>query len=87
MIVTMMQVRVMDVLVPHGLVSMPMRVRFGHTVIVRVPVVLVVHVAVLMLEPVVDMFVLVPLCEVEPEAKPHKQAGDDELRADRLAQQ
>jgi hypothetical protein len=66
---------------------MPMRVRISHGSIVRVSVMLVVHMAVLMLDRIVGMFMLMPLCEMEPEAKSHEQASDDELRGDRLAQQ
>jgi hypothetical protein len=52
-VVAVVQIRIVCMSVPHGLVPMPMRVWLGHGSVMRVAVVFVVHVTVFMLERVV----------------------------------
>ena len=61
----MMQIGIVRVLVAHRFVPMPMRVRLGHRPIVMVPVMLVMHVSVLVLQSFVLVLVVVPLGEVQ----------------------
>lgn len=65
-LVPVVQVGIVRVLVPHGLVPMPVRVRLGHRPVMVVLMVLVMGVAVLVLHHVVDMLVLMPPGEVQP---------------------
>ena len=62
--VPMMQIRVMRVLVPHRLVLMPMRVRFGHGAVMFVLVVIVLDMAVFVRKRFVQMFVLMSFGEM-----------------------
>ena len=62
--VPMMQIGVMRVFVPHWLVLMPMRVRFGHGTVMVVLVVIVVDVAVLVRKRFVQMVVFMPFGEM-----------------------
>ena len=64
MTMPVMQIRVMDMLVPHRLVLVPMRMRFAHGSVVAMLVVLVVDVTVLVFERLVIVFVLVAFRKV-----------------------
>jgi hypothetical protein len=85
----MMQVGVVRVLVVQGLVPMPMGVRLGRGLAgrLRVAMVLVVDVAVLVLQQLVDVLVLVPLGQMQPEAGGHQGARDQDTGRQRVAQE
>ena len=51
----------------------------------RMLVVLIVNVDVLVLHRLMSMLVLMPLCEVQPQAHAHQQPGHDKLHGHRLA--
>jgi len=82
MTVPMVQIGVVRVPVHEADVPMPMRMRLAGRIGCGVPVlmVLVVTVPVLVLHGFVQMFMLVPFSDVEPQAKAHQPAGDHELR-------
>jgi hypothetical protein len=89
MAVPMVDVRVVGVAVEDRIVTMLVRVglvlvRAGG---VRVPVVLVVNVAVAVHQGVVDVLVLVALGEMQPGARGHQQTRQQEGRRDRLPEQ
>jgi hypothetical protein len=65
-LMTMMQIGIVRVFVPHRLVLMPMRVRFCYQPLVVVLVMLVMNVTVLVQNGLVDVFVFVPLRQMEP---------------------
>ena len=65
--VPMVQVRIVWMLVPHGLVPVPMRVRFAVWPVVVVLVMFVVHMNMIVFKGFVFMLVVVPLGQVEPE--------------------
>ena len=56
----------MRMLVPHGRVSMPVRMRFGDRTIVIMLMVLVMHVAMLVLHCIMRMLMVMTFAEVEP---------------------
>ena len=61
------QVRVMDVRMPHAAMAVPVAMRFGdRTVMVVVVVPVIVTVAVIVIERFVRMSVLMPLGQVQP---------------------
>ena len=61
----------MRVFVPQGLVAMPMGMRFCDFTLMGVFMMLVMHMAVLVLQFGVDMIMLVPLRQMQPEANRH----------------
>ena len=63
----------------------PVRMRLGRVAFVRVLMMLVVDVAVLVLDRLVRVVVLMAFGQMQPEAKSHQRAGDDELSRDWLA--
>ena len=81
-----MQIGVMRVLVPHRLVLMPMRMRFGDWAVMVVPVVFVVDVAVFVRERVVKMFMLMSFGEMQPEPQSHQQRRESQLERQWLAE-
>ena len=86
MTVAMVQIGVMDVLVTHWLMSMPVRMGLRHRPVVAMPMVLVMHVAMLVLEQLVRVFVIVPFRQMQPQANAHQQACGDELHRHRLTE-
>ena len=77
--VPVMQIGVMRVLVPHRLVLMPMRVRFGHRAGMVVLVVIVVDMAVFVRKRFVQMFVLMSFGEMWPKPQSHQQRRKSQL--------
>ena len=65
---TMMQIWIMRVLMPHWLVLVPMRVRLVARPVVMMLVMLVVNVPVFMRQSFVNMLVFVSFREVQPKA-------------------
>ena len=63
-LMTMMQIGIVRVFMPHRLVLMPMRVRFGHRAGMVVLVVIVVDMAVFVRKRFVQMFVLMSFREM-----------------------
>lgn len=61
-----MQIGIVRVGVPQRLVPMPVRVGLRHRPVVMMPVVLIMDVGVLVFHRLMNMLVLVPLCEVQP---------------------
>ena len=87
--VTVMQIRIMRMLVQNPRMPMPVAMRFSSR-IGRCMVVLVVdvmHVAMLMLEKLMQVFVVVRLGEVEIYPNAHEQRRADESKGRRLAKQ
>jgi len=84
-----MQVRKMRVAVAQRRVAMPVavhsfaRLAFGMVVLVMV----VMAVAVFMLECFVDVFVRVPLAEMQPYPPPHQGGGNQKRQRHRVAEQ
>lgn len=76
-----MHIRYMTMLVHERLVTVPMGVRLARRIIrpMGVPMVLIVHMRMGMLQRLVDVFVGMVLGEVQPDTEAHKQAGDHEL--------
>ena len=78
----MMKVRVVRMPVHQSDVAMPMSVRFTGwiTGAMRVLMMLVVTMPVFMLHRLVNVFVLVPLSQMQPEAEAHQTAGNEQLQ-------
>ena len=66
MAVAVMEVGIVRVLVAQGLVAMPVRMRLADRPLMHVPMMLVMHMAVLMLHRVVHMVVLMPFGKMQP---------------------
>ena len=68
--------------------AMPMRMGFARRIFSGVGVLMVsiVHMRVAVLQGLVDVFVLMLLGQVQPDAEAHQQAGNQELVSDRIAQ-
>jgi hypothetical protein len=82
-IVPVVDVRIMSVCVHERLVSMPVsvrnRVRNGWVGgIVRVPMMLVVHMRMVVLHRFVQVLMLVPLCEMQPDACRHQRRREQQ---------
>lgn len=73
-------------LVPQRRVAVPMSVGLARRIVrpMGVPVVLVMDVPVLVLERLVDVFVVVLLREVQIDAQGHEPSRHDELPGDRV---
>ena len=84
-LMTMMQVRIVDVLVSCRFVPVPMRMRLRRGLVVGVLMMFVMDMTVFVLDRFVRMFVAVPLGQMKPEAERHKRAGGEQLMRDRLA--
>jgi hypothetical protein len=65
MAVPVMQIGVMRVLVPHGLMTVPMRMRFGHRSIM-VLMVSVMHMRVVVFQSLVVVPMVMPFGQVQP---------------------
>ena len=65
-LMTMMQIGIVRVFMPHRLVLMPMRVRFCYWPLMVVLVMLVMNMTVLVQNGLVDVFVFMPLRQMEP---------------------
>ncbi len=78
----MMEVRVVRMPVHQSDVAMPMSVRFTGwiTGAMRMLMMLVVTMPVFMLHRLVNVFVLVPLSQMQPEAEAHQTAGNEQLQ-------
>ena len=82
MSVPMMEVRVVRMPVREADVPMPMGVRFDGRIAgaMRVLMVLVVTMPVFMLHRLVNVLVLVPLGQMQPEAETHQSASNEQLQ-------
>src|SRR4051812_14336643 len=87
MAVSVMQVGIMDMFVLHRLMPVPVRMWLGYRPIVLVPMVLVMHMAVLVFHRLMSMFMLMAFGQMQPEAKAHQEPGDHELRRQRFMKQ
>ena len=74
-----MQIGIVRVFVPHRLVFMPMRVRLGYGPVVAVLVMIVMDMPVFVRERFVNMFVLMPLGEMQPKPQSHQQRRESQL--------
>ena len=85
----MVGVRKVLVLVPEGLVPVPVNVRRArrHRSVVRVPMVNVVDMLMLVLHRLVLVQMAVVLGEVQPHAQAHEERGGDERPRHRVIQQ
>ncbi len=66
MSVAVVQVRIMRVLVSHGFMPVRMRVRLGDRSLVTMPMMLVMHMGVVVLQGLMVVLVVVPLRQVQP---------------------
>ena len=84
----MMQVRIMRVLVhePYVPVRVTVRLRGRIARLMFMLMVDVMHVPVLMLEQIMQVLMVVSLCEVQIDADPHEQRRADEGKGWRLAE-
>ena len=89
MTVPVVQVRIVRVPVHQRDVAVPVRVPRvrRHAVGVRMPVVAVVDVAVLVLDPLVHVLMAVALRQMQVEAERHEAAGRDQCPGERLVKQ
>ncbi len=72
------QIRIMGMGMGHLLVAVGMGMRLGCRPVMAVLVVLVMDMAVLVLDRLVDMLVIVPLGEMRPQAEAHQRASDEQ---------
>ena len=70
---------------PEPVMPVPVGMRLGHRPIVLVLMMLVVHMPVFVLDRLMRMFMVMALGQMQPEAKSHERAGNDELNRHRLA--
>jgi hypothetical protein len=75
--VPVVQVGIVDMPMAHRSMPVPMRMRFGHRSFMLVLVMFVVDMAVLMLEGGMSVHVLVALGQMQPQADPHQDRGDN----------
>ncbi len=75
--VPVMQIRIVDMRVPHRLVPVPMRMGLGYLPLMLVLVVHVMHVAVLMLQRFVRMLMVMALGQMQPKSNPHQNTGEE----------
>lgn len=74
-------------LVPHGSVAMPMRVWLGHLILMGMIMVCIMHMPVGVLQFIMDMFMLVALGQMQPEANRHQATCEYELHRHGFSQQ
>lgn len=84
--VPVVQVRIVRMFVPQGLMAVPMGMWFGDFAFMSMLVMLIVHVAVLMFQSEMGMLMLVAFGQMKPETNRHQGTRDDELRCHRLLQ-
>jgi predicted metal-dependent hydrolase len=77
--VTMVQVGIVWMRVPHRFVAMPVRMRLGHETFVRVLVMFVVTVNMIVLQLLVVVRMLMAFCKMQPKTHGHKNTGTNEL--------
>ena len=77
----------MRVPVPQPVVPMPVRMRLRRRTFMGVLMMLVVDMTMFVLDRLVRVIVLMAFGQMQPEAKRHQRAGDDELSRERLAQE
>src|SRR6516165_9095421 len=89
MLVTVMEVRVMRMLVPNPQVPVPVAVRLSAWIGVSMVVLVmdIVDVAMLVLERLVQVLVVMRLGEVQIDANPHEQCRADQSKSWHLAEQ
>ena len=80
------QVRIVDMLVAHRLMAVPVRMWFGDRFVVTMAVMRIMNVGVLVFQRLVDVIMLVLLGQVQPEAQPHQGARRKKLQRHRFAQ-
>jgi hypothetical protein len=84
--VAVMEVGVVRVLVPQRLVAVHVAVRFRHRASMLMLVMRVMHVAVIVFDFIVNMFMLMAFRQVKPEPECHQAAGCDQPWGYRIAQ-
>src|SRR6516165_6035362 len=89
MLVTVMEVRVMRMLVPNPQVPVPVAVRLSAWIGVSMVVLVmdIVDAAMLVLERLVQVLVVMRLGEVQIDANPHEQCRANQIKCRRLAEQ
>ena len=75
MSVPVMQVWIMGMLVPHGLMVMPVGMWFCHFTLMGVLMMLVMHMAMLMFQFDMVMIMLMPFRQMQPSTKGHEESG------------
>jgi hypothetical protein len=83
--VAVVKVRVVRVLVPEWLVAVRMAVGLRRRPLMLMLVMGIVHMTVLVLECIMNMFMLVALGKMKPEAERHEDAGSDQPQGHRVA--
>ena len=83
--VAMMEVGVVRVPVPQPVVPVPVRMRLRRRTFMGVLMMVVVDMTMFVLDRLVRVIMLMAFGQMQPEAKRHQRAGDDELSRERLA--
>ena len=86
MLVPVVQIRIMRMLVPQSIMTMPMRMRFGDRFAMDMLRMRIVQMRMIMLQHRMKMLVIVPFRQMQPEAGSHQQPGEDQLHRDRIVE-
>jgi len=83
------QIRIVRVLVQERRMAMPVRMGLARRIVgaVLVPVMLVMHMAVVMFEDLVRVLVLVHLGQMQIDAKHHERRGQEQPKGQRIVEQ
>ena len=84
--VAVMKVRIVRMSVPEPVMPVPVGMRLGDHAFVGVLMMWIVDMAVFVLDRLVRVVVLMAFGQMQPEAKGHERAGEDELSRERLAE-
>jgi hypothetical protein len=76
MLMAVMEVRIVWMLVAHGLVPMRMRMRLCHRPVMRMLVMRIMHVAVLVLNRLMNMLMVMAFGKVKPNTDRHEDCGE-----------
>src|ERR1700722_1166543 len=82
-----MKVRIVSMPVTERLMPVPVRMRLGDHAFVRVLMMGIVDMAVFVLDRLVRVVVAMVFGHMQPEAKSHQRAGEDELNRERLSEE
>ena len=84
--VAVMKVWIVRMPVPESVMPVPVRMRLGDHAFVGVLMMWIVDMAVFVLDRLVRVVVLMAFGQMQPEAKSHQRAGEDELSRERIAE-
>jgi hypothetical protein len=84
--VAVMKVWIVRMPVTERLMPVPVRMRLGDHAFVRVLMMGIVDMAVFVLDRLMHVVMLMAFGQMQPEAKSHQRAGEDELSGERIAE-